>query len=374
MGSPLAFLVNLTARFLGFILRIDHSLEPEFKTIVISKYAGLGSIIQATPLIQTLRKKYPHSKFVFVTTKGNAPLFKHIPDVDELVLVSDKNLWEVISTSLTLILRMWRLKPGLYIDLEFYSNYSGIMTTLCKGRNRLGFYNRDRLYRKGIYNHLVPFDVETPISESYLQFADLLKCAQRITELKLVVGPEPGNTGVLHKLGLAGSDQYIVVNPNASDLRIERRWDKESYIDTIHYLLQKFPLYKIILIGNKAEAAYVSEIASGMAAHPGLVNSAGRLSLTELIVLINGARLMLTNDTGPMHIAYALNIKTIALFGPCSPRQYGRAENAVIFYKKVDCSPCVHTFLTPPCNGNNICMKNIQTLEVKQALAESLSL
>jgi ADP-heptose:LPS heptosyltransferase len=356
------------------VLRINHSLEPEFKTIVISKYAGLGSIIQATPLIQTLRKKYPRSKLIFVTTRANAALFNHIPEIDEIVLVFDKNLWDIIATSLQLLIRMWRIKPELYIDLEFYSNYSGIITTLCKGKNRLGFYNQDRQYRQGIYNYLVPFRLDMPISESYLQFANLLNCGDKVEELKLKIGSDLNAHNVLSKLGLQESDKYLIVNPNASDLRIERRWSKDSYIDTINYLQRDFPSHKIILIGNKAEAAYVTEIESGIVPvkNPILINSAGRLTLSELIVLIAGAGLMLTNDTGPMHIAYAFNVKTIALFGPCSPLQYAKTENSITFYKKVECSPCVHTFLTPPCKGNNICMKLIQTNEVKLALAQSL--
>jgi len=154
------------ARLLGYILRIDHRLDRDFETIVICKYAGLGSIIQATPLIQTLRKKYPRAKIIFVTTRSHASLIEQIPSIDEAILVSDKNLWQVLSSSVKLLLNMWRIKPGLYIDLEFYSNYSGIMTTLSKATNRFGFYNPGKTYRKGIYNYLVPFSVTMPISET----------------------------------------------------------------------------------------------------------------------------------------------------------------------------------------------------------------
>ena len=372
-GTLLAYTVKVSARLLGFILRIDHSLDKKFKTIVISKYAGLGSIIQATPLIQTLRKKFPEAKIIFVSTVANGALLKHIRAVDEVILVSDKNLWSVLKTSIILIQNMWRLKPDLYIDLEFYSNYSGIITTLSKATNRLGFYRNDKAYRKGIYNYLVPFNINTPISETYLQFAHLVKCDAIITELALNVSAEGTREGLMTKLGLGVSEKYIVINPNASDLRLERRWPKESYIEAITYALQKHGEYTLILIGNKEEAVYVKEILTAIPANPRLVNSAGELNLSELFVLIAGARLMLTNDTGPMHVAFALNIKTISLFGPCSPQQYGHVKNGTTFYKKVHCSPCVHTHLTPPCKGDNICMKNITVSEVSLALSQSLS-
>lgn len=370
-GKLFAYAINLFARILGFIMRIDHSLDKEFEKIVISKYAGLGSIIQATPLIQTLRKNFPKAKLYFVSTEGNSVLLKHIPEIDELLLVSDENFLSVVKSSFRLIKTLWKIKPDLYIDLEFYSNYSGILTTLSKATNRLGFSKKSKAYRKGIYNYLVPFSVDSPISKTYLQFAELVNCTEIIRSLKIEI-PDKAGERFNEKIGLTDIQNYIIVNPNASDLRIERRWPKESYIETIQFLLDNYPTKKIILIGNKIEADYVNEIVSALPAHPNLINSAGRLNLSELICLIAKATLMVTNDTGPMHIAFALHIKTISLFGPCSPLQYGHVSNSITFYKKVHCSPCVHTHLTPPCHGDNICMKNIKVEEVKRALSQSL--
>lgn len=367
-------MINGLARFLGFVLRIDHSLDKNFGTIVISKYVGLGSIIQATPLIRTLRKKFPDAKIVFVSTRANEALLKHIPEINETVLVSDKNISAVISTSLASIKKMWALKPDLYIDLEFYSNYSSIMTTLSKATNRLGFYKQDKAYRKGIYNYLAPFSIQMPISETYLQFAGLVHCGEIISELKIAVHDDAYWGTIGKKTGLKEGEKYIVVNPNASDLRVERRWPKLSYIQAIDYVLKEFPSYKVVLIGNAAESAYVKEIEAGHKGHSNLIDSSGKINLSELIFLIMHSDLMLTNDTGPMHIAFALNTKTISLFGPCSPQQYGRIKNGITFYKKVHCSPCVHKFVTPPCHGDNICMKNISVAEVEQALFQTLSM
>ena len=95
-----------------------------------------------------------------------------------------------------------------------------------------------------------------------------------------------------------------------------------------------------------------------------MINTAGQLSIEELIALINKTELMITNDTGPMHLSFAANRPTIALFGPASPIQFGNHTAVDAIYKKVPCSPCVHNFIQPPCNGNNICMKQIEVAEV----------
>jgi len=371
-GTPLVYIINVAARFLGFILRIDHSLDKQFKTIVISKYVGLGSIIQATPLIQTLRKKFPDANIIFATVNGNKVLLDHIPEINEVITISDKNFFSVIGSSIKLLLKLWRIKPQLFIDLEFHSNYSSIITTLSKSRNRLGFYKPDKTYRKGIYNYLVPFNVDTSISLSYLQFSHLVKCDKIITGLKIEVNNDNW-AGIQKKINLNKSRQYIVVNPNASDLRLERRWPQEAYINVINSFLEKNDHYILVLVGDKKEVEYVRAIESKLNKKENLINSAGKLSLTELIELIANASLMLTNDTGPMHIAFATKTKTISLFGPCSPMQYGGLENGITFYKKVHCSPCVHTHLLPPCYGDNQCMKKITENEVSGAIDTLLS-
>ena len=94
-------------------------------------------------------------------------------------------------------------------------------------------------------------------------------------------------------------------------------------------------------------------------------NTAGKFSLGELFALISGASLIITNDTGPMHISFALKKQTVCLFGPASPSQYGQNPYAFGLYKNIYCSPCVHEFLTPPCRGDNQCMKLITVEEVE---------
>jgi ADP-heptose:LPS heptosyltransferase len=94
--------------------------------------------------------------------------------------------------------------------------------------------------------------------------------------------------------------------------------------------------------------------------------------LPELITLIAGADLLITNDTGPMHLAFALKVPTVSLFGPCSPQQYGGTAKTISVYKNVYCSPCVHDFLIPPCKGDNQCMKKISVTEVIEAVRKAM--
>ena len=146
-------------------------------------------------------------------------------------------------------------------------------------------------------------------------------------------------------------------------MRLERRWGATNYNELINRLLEEYTDLKIFVIGGKDERTYCEKILAGIN-NPRLKNIAGQTSIDELISIIHKASLLITNDTGPMHIAFSCETPTVALFGPASPKQYPGIKNTSVIYKDVYCSPCVHDFVIPPCNGDNICMKLITVDEV----------
>jgi ADP-heptose:LPS heptosyltransferase len=160
-----------------------------------------------------------------------------------------------------------------------------------------------------------------------------------------------------NRISLETTD-YIVINPNASDLRLERRWGKSRYNSLINNILKKYADIKIMIIGGNKEQDYVKKVLKNID-NERLINIAGKTNLDELIAVIKNAKFIITNDSGPMHIAFACKTPTISLFGPCSPSQYGKHNSNIAIYANAYCSPCIHDFVNPPCNGNNICMKLI---------------
>ena len=98
-----------------------------------------------------------------------------------------------------------------------------------------------------------------------------------------------------------------------------------------------------------------------------MLNVAGKFSLEELCGLLTKSELLITNDSGPLHIAEALAVPTISFFGPETPLLYGpTGDTHVVFYKGIYCSPClnVHNQKKAPCNGNNVCMQLISPDDV----------
>lgn len=364
IAKPTAYLLNFLVRIAGQILRIDHNLNREFKTIAVCKFKGMGSIIQSTPMLQAIRNKYPDAQIIYVSTRANKTVLEKIDLIDTVILVNDKNLGTFISSNLKALWQLIRIRPEIYFDLEIYSDYSTLFTTFSLAKNRVGFYLRSSSFRMGIYTHMMFFNPRVSISKVYLQMAGLIGCD---TGTEVLYPLQQHNHTAYDK----PEKPYLVINPNASDLRLERRWHKDRFIELIQQILQRFPQYDIYLVGSPDERPYVTEIATAVN-DARLLNVAGTTSIAELISIVAHATLMISNDTGPMHVAFSTQTPVVCLFGPCSPDQYAMNEHAYIIYKQVFCSPCVHDFEVPPCKGNNVCMQLITTAEVFSKVEEVL--
>ena len=364
--KPLVYILNFLVRFVGKILFINHSLEREFKRIVICKFKGMGSIIQATPMLEAIRKRYPNAEIIFVSTQSNRAILEKINHIDSIVTLDDRNVFRLIRTLVQAQFKLIRLRPEVYIDLEIYSNFSTLFTLLTLSKNRIGFYLRSSSFKMGIYTHMMFFNVKAPISEVYLQIARLFGKIDSDIRLYPLYKNADKYSGFNFPAG-----KYILINPNASDLRIERRWGSQNFKKLIQQINTDFPDLEILIIGSKNERDYSQKVLDDIQSDMNR-NIAGLTNIDELILLIKNATLMITNDTGPMHIGFACETPSICLFGPCSPDQYGWGGQVTIIYKNVFCSPCVHDFNVAPCNGDNVCMKLITVEEVIEKVKDQI--
>ena len=380
-GFAVFVLKNL---FRIFSLRKSPNNGPP-KTIVVCKFLGMGSIVQSTPLLQTLKKQFPDCRIIYLSSTANKNFIGQISLIDESIIINDQSLFSTIISTLSCIRLLLSKRIDLFIDLEVYSNFSKIFTIVSNARLKFGLTN-DGTKAQNIYTSTFQLHTDRPVSESYLEMCKAFNSQKIIHELYSFAVDTIKLKFLLKNLEISGD--YIVVNPNASDLRIERRWPQENFSELINKIVYQFrierrwpqenfselinkivyayPENKIVLIGSSAESNYVNNILAGInpSLQKSIINTAGRLSIDELIALISGTKLMITNDTGPMHLSFAMKCRTLALFGPASPLQFGNHKNATSVYKKVSCSPCVHDHIKPPCGGDNICMKGIGVEEV----------
>jgi len=375
LAVPLAFLFNGAARLLGRILRRDHSVTSEnVKVIVVAKLIGMGSILQSTPLLRALKRRYPKAKLIFVTMRANRELLMRLSSVDEILSLDDRSLLSMADTTIRTIATLVRQRADLYFDLEVYSGFASLLALWATTRNRFGFYRQSTAFKKGIYTHLVFFNTRMPVRRLYLQLGRVAGVPAGQSDLMSPILVHDHERSAVYRVlaeapGWQPEKPYIVVNPNASDLLLERRWPVKSMVEAISRLVSSGN--QAVLVGAPNEAGFVQGLFEMLAPEIQfrVVNTAGRLKLGELLALLDGAACVLTNDTGPMHMAVALQRPTACLFGPANPEHYGQdLPHVQIIYAPVFCSPCLYEADVPPCNGNNICMQRIKPQTVVEAV------
>jgi ADP-heptose:LPS heptosyltransferase len=367
-GGFIVFLLNSVDKL--FRKRKKDSLNSP-KSIVVCKFLGMGSIVQSTPLLLTLKKQFPEVRIIYLSTLSNKKFLQQINVIDELIIIDDKSFYSTIISTISSIKTLIVRKPEIFIDLETHSHFSKIFTIMSGALIKFGLVKNSK-ERNDVYTSTSELHKDLPVSESYLQMCKTIIKTELIHDLYKFHSSQEVFDRLIKTHGLP--KKYIIINPNASDLRIERRWPQEKFSKLLEQISERYPEIKTILIGSKEEKNYVMQIAENIDSKykNNVINTAGKLSIEELIALISKAALVITNDTGPMHLAFATQRPTIALFGPASPIQFGNHATVKAIYKKVACSPCVHDNITPPCHGNNICMKQIEVGEVFETVVMKL--
>ncbi len=161
---------------------------------------------------------------------------------------------------------------------------------------------------------------------------------------------------LLKQHGVMETSKVVGINPGAT-YGSAKCWLPERFREVAVRLLDD-PQIVIVFFGDQATAPLVKEICQGLS--PRVVNLAGLTSLRELAALISLCDVLLTNDSGPMHIADALGTKILSLFGSTSEIVTGPYRTGKIIHKHVECSPCYQR----TCPIDFRCMKRISADEV----------
>jgi len=172
--------------------------------------------------------------------------------------------------------------------------------------------------------------------------------------------------GLLEKNRVRKEDIILGVSPACrSPLK---QWDAGGFIEVIRGFLKEGN-HKIVLVGDPSQV-HIARTIKDAVRDEGLVDLIGKTSLNQLFALIERMHVFLTGDSASLHIASDLGIRTVALFGPTDPEEYGPwGKGDIVIRKKLRCSPCRKAV----CAFNHECMKQIRPDEVLEALNRALS-
>lgn len=355
---------------MGIVLR-DIDLD-RVRRILLIKPSSIGDVVHTLPTLAALRKRFPDRHITWVVEREAGGIVLGHPDVDQ-VLLSGRKGWQRALKNPTkaakavqeLVAFVRELRGGSYdlaIDLQGLFK-SGILALLSGARYRVGFAPvREMAHR--VLTHTVPYPQGLHAVERYLSLARCLGADGDPHAFFIATSLEDETRvrGLLSQGGIQVDEPKVVLHPSAR--WGTKLWEEERFGRLGDLLAERLGA-RILLTGSEADGPTTAGVVASMRYRA--LNLAGRLTLKEMVVLLKQVSLMVTVDSGPMHIAAALRTPLVALFGPTDPRWTGPyGPHCTVLRKALPCSPC----LKRRCQiaEERLCMRSIDVEEVLEAV------
>jgi lipopolysaccharide heptosyltransferase I len=358
----------------------------DFHNILLIKLSALGDVVHTFPLLNKLRRRYPKARIDWLVAPEIAELLRANPAIDHVIEFA-RDEWSKpwraapFIGAARLIAMLRAAEYDLVLDLQGQLR-SAVFAFASGAPVRIGFDKprADRWTaltrqipdeakkhawqgaREGswlAYTHHIPLPtLDLHPVERMLAVAPMLGLDDGAADFSFPIPPEATTRidGLLDYYDLA-KKRFIVMAPGTN--WPTKEWRSEGFAEVAtHYLAKGLG---VTLIGSDSERAVCEQVA---ALAPGAVNLAGETTLPELAALVRRATLCVSNDSGPMHLAVAVDRPTVAIFGPTDPVWAGpyRRENSVV-RAGVPCSPCYLRRLSD-CPNGHACMQQVSAKSV----------
>ena len=327
-----------------------------FDNILIIKPGAIGDLLQLTPVLRALKSRYPKACIsLLVGSPVTAELFTYNAHVRKTIVFDKMGAHK----SFRALLQLWRLLRGNKYDLIINFQRSNLKTWFLASA---AFPCRVLVYHKArtrtvhaLVNYL---ETVAPLG---------IKATKMNLDLTLSARERVFAKEVIFSLGSAGTP-LIALNPGAS--HPVNRWATDRFAALSDMLTQKLAA-RVILIGGKEDIPLAEEIAAKTGSKP--LNMAGKASLLQLGALLEQSDILVSGDTGPMHIATAVGTRVVALFGAADPERTGPVGSGhrIIQAADVPCIPC----RSRTCNNKAYleCMEKIPVSLVFETIRDMLN-
>ncbi len=334
------------------------------RILVISSTA-IGDTLFSTPAIHALRRKFPEARLIGLLHRRTAELFRHYRELDEIVLL-ERGLLRTAR-------RLRRARPDVAVILHGNEPEASMLAWLSGARFILKHPKRhpapQLLSRRDGDEDYDPLTEHAIVSR--LRLAGWLGAETGDTRMRLE--PPPGTEAravqLLRAHGIGEGDVCIGFQPGAATRY--KMWPDTAFMLLAHRLMHHHPDFKILLLGSKPEWRLCETIKDGVRDYQ-LINLAGAIDLPVLPALVQRLAVLVTNDTGTLHVAVALGVPTVSLFASTEPAGTGPIQDLErhrVIKKPQTCHPCVTKRCTTP-----FCMDQITVEEVLQAVLSSPAL
>lgn len=329
------------------------------KRILIIEPNWLGDILFTTPAIKAIRDKNPGSFIGCIVHPRCKDLLEDNPNINKLILFDEKGRHKSLFSKALFTVNL--RKFGFDTVISFHRSMSRMLIAYLSGiRQRIGYYTRKRSWL--LTNPVMPPEGLIHRVEYFLDITRSIGIDTDNRDYQFDI-PEAcldKARSILEEAGVSADDEFIVINPGGNWLA--KRWPAANYARLCRELNRLYSA-KILLTGSADDKVLSEEIirmSNGSAA-----GICGSTTLKQLASIMRKAKVVIANDSGPMHIAVSQKAPTVAIFGPTSPKvtgPYGSGRYAAL-HKWYDCDiPCYAVC------SNYRCMEAVSVGDVIEAV------
>jgi heptosyltransferase-3 len=317
-------------------------MTPAPERILCIKLKHIGDVLLMTPAIRALRRAWPESAIAALVPRGTEEVLAANPDLTA-ILTFDRDAG--IAGNWQLIRALRRYAPDLVLEMG-QGDREAVLGWLSGARQRVGYApGRSGRWRRALLTDVVPWNGAQHVIETNLDLVRACGIPAEASRPVLSVRPEIRErmSARLAAAGLGPGEPLVVIHPGSRWLF--KAWPEASCVEVIHRLVQHAGVAVAVTSGPGAvEVAAANRIPArveGSRVGSPIVNLIGRTSLAELAAVLERAALFIGVDSAPMHMAAALGVPVVALFGPSGEMSWGPwGDGHVVVTSPYLCRPC----------------------------------
>jgi len=320
--------------------------------ILFIRPGGIGDAVLLIPTIRALRQALPDVVIEVLVEQRNAGVFALCSGV-ERVWCYDRP-----GELLAVLCRRY----DVVIDSEQWHRLSAVVARLIRSERKIGFASNERTR---LFSHPVDYTQDCYEVESFSRLLMPLRDVEGITDAPFLTVSDAPRRRATELLVSLQQQPFVAISAGASIL--ERRWGGQNFRAVVSALASEG--IPSVVVGGMGEAAAGAEIISEL----GGLNLAGMTSLVESAAVIERSAVLVSSDSGLLHIGVGLGVSTISLFGSGIEKKWApRGMEHVVLNKNICCSPCTRFGYTPACPVGAVCLQEISVEEVLSAVLRLL--
>jgi len=354
------------------------------KFLMINPF-GIGDVLFTTPVIQAIKGRYPDSFIGYWSNLRVKPILESNPQINKVFALSRGDLKKIYQESFfqgiwSAMKLIWEIKKehfDICLDFSLDHRYSLFTKIIGIGR-RIGFNYKGR--GRFLSNRLEIDGYEhRHVVEYYLELLKFLDIPVGEKKLFLAVPPssEIKAKNVLAASGIEEKDLVIGIAPGAGGSWGKdapyKHWPALKFAHVANKLIDEFKA-KVVILGDASERKIAEVMVYAMRNKP--IDLTGKTGLEILPGIIKNCNLLITNDGGPMHMAVALGVRSVSVFGPVSEKVYGpypENKEHVVLKWDMACRPCYKNFRLAACDQDRECLKQVSVEAVFAAAVRLLN-